>query len=174
MHVNARLYQETHHILFAVGDTLLHLFARESERVGHLKTCVGVVLEVLYLRTLCLELLWSVKSDVCLAAVKQFLHIFFIYVAALALTVGSMLSAERHTFVKCYAEPLKRLYDIVFGSRHKAIGVCVFNAEHEVAAVLTREKIVIQCSTHSADMKRTGRTWCKTHPNSSVCHFLEK
>ena len=139
MHLDARLNHEANHILLAVVDATLHFLLRESERVGHLHTCLGVVLEVLNLSTLCLKLLGRIESDVSLAVGKKLVDIFLIYGATLALTIRAVVATERHSLVKLDTEPTERLDNIVFGSRHKAVRVGILDTEHQVAAVLTGE-----------------------------------
>ena len=139
MHFNARLNHETHHILLAVVDATFYFLLRESERVGHLHTCLGIVLEVLNLRTLCFKLLGSIECYVSLAVGKELVDIFLIYGATLALTIRAVIATERNSFVKLDTEPTERLDDIIFGSRHKAMRVGILNTEHQVATVLTRE-----------------------------------
>ena len=168
MHLDARLNHEANHILLAVVDATLHFLLRESERVGHLCTCLGVVLEVLNLGTLCLKLLWSVESNVSLAVGKKLVDIFLINGATLALTIRAVLATERHSLVKLDTEPTERLNDIVLSPRHKTMRVGVLNTEHQVAAVLTCEKIVIQCCTHTTDVQRSCWAWREAHPYFSI------
>ena len=139
MHLDARLNHEANHILLAVVDATLYFLLRESERVGHLHTCLGVVLEILNLGTLCLKLLGRIESDVSLAVGKKLVDIFLIYGATLALTIRAVVATERHSLVKLDTEPTERLDNIVFGSRHKAVRVGILDTEHQVAAVLTGE-----------------------------------
>ena len=139
MHFDTRFNHETHYILLTVVDATLHFFLRESKRVGHLHTCLGIVLEVLNLRTLSLKLLRSVECYVSLAVGKKLVDIFLIYGATLTLTIRAVVATERNSFVKLDTEPTERLDDVIFGSRHKAMRVGILDTEHQVAAVLTRE-----------------------------------
>ena len=139
MHFDARFNHETHYILLAVVDATLHFFLREGERVGHLHTCLGIVLEILNLRTLSFKLLRSVECYVSLAVGKKLVDIFLIYGATLTLTIRAVVATERHSLVKLDTEPTERLDDVIFGSRHKAMRVGILDTEHQVAAVLTRE-----------------------------------
>ena len=103
----ARLDEEAHHVLLAVGNQCIHLLLWHGEGIAHLHACVGVILEVLYFLALGVELLGGVEGDVSLALVEQLLHVFLVDVAALALTVRAVFSAEAHSFVELYAEPLE-------------------------------------------------------------------
>ena len=103
----SRFYLETYGILLAVCDELVHLFLRKGERITHLHTGVGIILEILDFSTLGLQFLWSIKSDVSLAIVEKLLYIFLIDVTTLALTVRTMLTTEAHSLIKLDAEPLE-------------------------------------------------------------------
>ena len=100
MNYHSRLNLESHHILITLGNKSLHLLLRKGKRIAHLHTCMGIILEILYLATLCLQLFGRVEGDVCLAAFKQLVNILLVYVAAFALSVWAVVSAERHTLVK--------------------------------------------------------------------------
>ena len=163
----AGLHLEAHHILLTLGYEAVHLLLGQRQRVAHLTAGVTVVLEVLNLGTLLLQLLRGVEGDVCLAVVQQLLHIFLIDVAALALTVGTLVATKRHTLVKLDAQPLETLNDIFLCPRHEARRVGILDAEYQVAAMLAGKQIIIQCSTHAANMQRTRRTRRKAHSYSS-------
>ena len=107
MYSHSRLNLEPHHILVALADESLHFLLGQSERVAHLHTCVGVILEVLDFPAFCLQFLGRVECDVCLAGIKQLVNILFIYVAAFALSVWPVVSSEGNTLVEFYAEPLE-------------------------------------------------------------------
>ena len=112
-----------------------------------------------------LKLLLVIKSIVGLAGIEQHLHIFLIDVAALRLTIGTMVATKGDTFVKLDAEPLERLEDVLLGTRYKTLAVGVLNTEQELAAVLTSKKIIIQTGADTADVKRARRRWRKAHNN---------
>ena len=63
-----------------------------------------------------------------------------------------MFAAEAHALVEFHAEPFERFDDVIFGSRHKAVRVGIFNAEHHFASMLTGKKVVIERGAHTADM----------------------
>ena len=139
----AGLHLEAHHILLSLGYEAVYLFFGQCQRVAHLAAGVAVILEILDFGTLLLQLLRRVEGDVCLAGIQQLLHIFLIDVAALALTVGTLVATKRHTLVKLNAQPLETLDDIFLCTRHKARRIGVLNAEYQVAAMLTGKQIVI-------------------------------
>ena len=166
--VAARLNQEANHILLAFRDELLDLFFGESQRVAHLHSCACIVLEVLYLSTFRIEFFGRIKGDVGLPVVEKLLNILLIYIATLALAIRPMIAAEAHALVELDAEPLERLDDVFLCSRHEAARVGVFNAEDEVAAMLTGKEVVVERGTNTADMKRSGRAWSETD-----AHFFQ-
>ena len=146
------LHLKTDNVLIARSNQLLDFLFGEGQRVAHLTACVAVILEVLNLGTLGLQLLRRIESDIRLTGIQQLLYIFFIDVATLALTVGTLVTTERNALVELDAQPLERLDDILFCSRDKARGVGVFDAEHEVAAMLARKQVIIECGTYAADV----------------------
>ena len=172
VHFRARLNHEAHDVLLSVCDASLGLFLAQGERVGHLKACVRVILEVLYLGAFCLQFFGSIECYVGFSLFEELLYILLVDVATLALTVGTVLSAEGNAFVELDSEPAERLDDVVFGSGNEAVGVGIFNAEHQIAAMLACEKVVVQCCTNATDVQRTGGTWCETHPDFSLRHIL--
>ena len=99
----ARLNLKADNILLAICNKLIHLLARHTQRVTHLHAGVGIILEVLYLSTLCLKFFWCVECYICLAICKEFLYVCLVDVAALALTVWAVISAEAYSFVEFYA-----------------------------------------------------------------------
>ena len=173
MNLLARHHLETNNILRAVGYELVYLFARHRQRVAHLHARLSVILEVFYLLTLSLKLLWSVESDIGLSAFQQLVYILTINLAALALTVRAMTSSEGNTLVEFQSEPSECLKDIFLCARHKPVGVSILNAENKISVMLTCKEIIIQRRTHTTDVERACWTWCKTHTNFSFCHIFQ-
>ena len=163
---------ETNGVLLAVGDELIYLLLGKGKRVAHLHTGMSIILEVLNLGTLCLQLLWSIKSDVSLAVVQELLHILLIDVATLTLAIRTMLTTEAHTLVKLDAEPFERFQDILLSSRNETMRVCILNSEHELATMLASKQIIIEGGTNTTNVQCTCRTWGETHPYFSICHVL--
>ena len=143
MDILSRLDEETHYILLAVGDEGFNLLLWHGKRVAHLHAGVCIILEVLYLCTFGVELLRSVEGDVCLAGIQQLVYVLLVDVAALALAVRTIVSAEAHSLVELDAEPLERLDDVFFSTGYETIGVGILDTEHEIAAVLLGEEIVV-------------------------------
>ena len=109
-------------------------------------------MEVLHLIAFLLQFLRRIEGDICLAVGKQLVHILLIDTAPLALTIGTILAAEVHALVKLDAQPVERLNDIFLGTRHETVGVCVLNAEHQIAAMLACKQIIIQGGAYATDM----------------------
>ena len=171
LHFATRLYLEPHHVLMAAGYELLYLLGTEGERVAHLCACRCVVLEVLGLLAFLVKFLGGVECYVGLSFAEQLVYILAIYVTSFALAVWAVVASEAHTFVELDAQPSETLYDIVFGSGHKACGVGVFDAENEVATVLACKQIVVEGGAYAAYMKWSGGTWCESHSYFTVgCH----
>ena len=143
---------KTNDILVARSNQLLDFLLGEGQRVTHLTARMAVVLEVLNLSTLGLQLLWGVESDICLVGIQQLLNIFLIDIATLTLTVGTFVATKRHALVELDTQPLERLDDVLFCSRHETCGVGVFDAEHKVAAMLACKQVIIECGTYAADV----------------------
>ena len=98
---------ETNCILLTICDELIYLLLGKGERVAHLHTGMGIVLEILNLSTLSFQLLGSIESDISLTRIEQLLHIFLIDVATLTLAVRTMLSTKAYTLVKLDTEPFE-------------------------------------------------------------------
>ena len=163
----SRLNLETDNILLTIGNQLVNLLLGQGQRVTHLPTGMGVVLEILDLSTLGLQFLGRVESDVGLIGIQQLLHIFLINVATLTLAIRTFVATEADTLVELDAQPFERLNDILLGTRHKTVGVGVLNTEHQIAAMLLGKQVIIQGGAHSANMQSPRRTRGKTYSNSS-------
>ena len=174
--VNVNLFAwldfEAHHILLASFDEALRLLFAEGDRVAHHAARVGIILEILDFLALLRQFFWRVEGDVGFSSIEQQFDILLIDVAAFALSVGAVFSAEADTFVKLYAEPSERLEDIVFRARNEAVGVGVFDAEHEVAAVLACKEIVIEGCADTSDVQRSGGAGCEAHSHFSFRHVF--
>ena len=96
----------------------------------------SVILKILYLPALGIQLFGRIKGVIGLAFVEQLIDVAAIDFAPFALAVRSVLTAETYPFIKVDADPFEALQDIVFGSRHKAIGVGVFDTKNEFPAML--------------------------------------
>ena len=109
-----------------------------------------------------------------MSAIQQLFDVLVVYLAALALSVWTMLTngfdlaiLHAKTFINADTKPIEGFKDIFFCSRHKACTVCVFDSKQHITPVLTGKKIVVQSGTNTANVKCTGRGWCKTNSYSS-------
>ena len=107
VHLFARFYLETHHILLALLHQLVHLIGRHGERVAHRHAGRSVVLKVGDSLSLGLKFLGLVESNVSLAAVEQYFDILLVYLSPLTLPVGAFVAPKAHALVELDAEPLK-------------------------------------------------------------------
>lgn len=152
-----RLNLGAHDILSAIVKKRLNLLRAHTERVAHLESGRGIVLEILYLITLSLKFLSSIESYVRMPRLKKLVNILLINLATLRLTVRTMAASIRDTLVELDAQPLKRLNDILLSTRDKASRVSILDTEDKLTAVLLSEQIIIETSADTADMKRSGR-----------------
>ena len=128
-----------------------------------------------------IQLFGRVKGIVCPAALYQLLCILPINGATLALPIRRMgMSFTRllhhfpvlvHAFVRNNTAPRKCLNDILFRSRHKAMGVRVLDTDDEVSTFLLGIEVVVQGRTHAAHMERAGGRRSKSYAGSSF-HVL--
>ena len=126
-----------------------------------------IVLEILDFSTLCIQLLWSIESNICLIGIKQLLNIFLIDIATFALAIWTFITAKTYALIELDAKPLKRLNDILLSTRNKTIRIGILDTENQVATMLFGEQIIIQGGTHTADVQCTRWTRCKTYSYSS-------
>ena len=64
-YVHIRLHEETNHILRPLGNETLHFFGRQCQRVAHLPTSSGIVLEVGHLGSPSFQFLRRIEGDIC-------------------------------------------------------------------------------------------------------------
>ena len=170
----SRIDLEADNKLLSVVNQTVHFFLRHRQRVAHLHTCVGVILEVLYLLASGFQLFRCVESNVSLAGIQQLTDVFLVNLTTLTLTVRAVFPTEADTFVELDSQPFERVKDILLCTGNEAVGIRIFNTENQFAAMLTGEKVVVQSRTHTADMQGTRRTRCKAHPHISFCHCLDE
>ena len=99
-----------------------------------------------------------------MAGIEQLIYVLMVNLATFTLSVRPMIAdslnlvvaIHAQPFVYSDAEPFKGFENILFGSRHKTGGVRIFNTEQHISTMLTGKQIIIQGSTHTADMQRSG------------------
>ena len=109
-------------------------------------------MEILDFSTFGIELLRSVESQIGVPLVQQLLHIATVNVATLGLTVGTLVATETYAFIKFYAQPFERFDNVFLCTGNKTPRVGIFNAENQIAAMLTGKKIIVQRGTDTSDM----------------------
>ena len=117
----SRFYLETNNVLFAIVYHSFNFLFGKCERVAHLHSCTGIILEVCNFVPFSFQFFWSVECYVCFPLVQELVYISFIDVTAFALAVRAMLSAESYTLVELNSQPMESLYDIFFCTKNKAI-----------------------------------------------------
>ena len=90
----SRIDEEAHHILLSLSKKFLHLFLWQRERVSHIHTSLGIILEVWCGITRLLQLLWGIERHISLAIVEQLLNVFLVDVPSLGLSVRSVVATE--------------------------------------------------------------------------------
>ena len=143
MHILIGLYLETNHILPAFSNQRVHLFFGKRQRIAHLHTRRGIILEIGYLRTLGIQLFRSIEGDVSLACIQQHLYILLVYLTTFGLAVRPMFSSKADTFIKRNAQPFERLQYIFFRPRYEPVRISIFNTENQISSMLTRKEIII-------------------------------
>ena len=173
MNFLTRFHLETDNVLLPIIYQAVNLFLRHGQGITHLKAGVSVILEIFNLLTLRIQLLRSIKSNVCLAGIQQLVNILLIDVTAFTLAIRTVFAAEADTLIKLNSQPFKRVKDVFLSSRNETVRVSILDTEDQFAAMLTGEKVVIQSSTHATNMQSTCRTWGKAHSHISFCHCLK-
>ena len=95
-----------------------------------------------------------VESVVGPAVADELVGILAVHGLAVTLSVGTEGASKMDTFIKFDAQPVESLYDILFGTRHKAALIGILDTENHLSAVLAGEKVVVEGGTHTADVKR--------------------
>ena len=152
VHILAGRHLKTHDILSPGGQQSIHLLLAHGQGVTHGHTRGGIVLEILDFSTFGIELLRSVESQIGVPLVQQLLHIATVNVATLRLTVGTLVATETYAFIKFYAQPFERFDNVFLCTGNKTPRVGIFNAENQIAAMLTGKKIIVQRGTDTSDM----------------------
>ncbi len=120
-----------------------------------------VVAEVLLLRLLLLpervEPLPRAEAAIRRPAPQQLVRVLAVDGAALALTVGSVRPAAVGALVPLQAEPAERLEDHRLAGARAALAVGVLDAQHELPAVLSGERVVEERDVGGAHVRVSRR-----------------
>ena len=174
---------EAHGPVAGLGEQPCHLVGRQGEGVAQALAGLVVVDEGLALAfglgAPCVQLLGGVEGVVGPARLNQLLCVLAVDAAPLALAIWCMrmalarslyhLSVLVHALVGDDPAPVQGLDNVLFRSRHEAVGVSVLDADDEVTSVLLGVKVIVKCGAHTSHMKRSGRGWRKSY--SSLSHF---
>ena len=99
VYILVRLYFESNHIFLAAVHQSLYLLCRHRQRVTHLHTCTGIVLEIRNLSAFGFQLFRRVKSNIRMTAVQQLFHILMINLSTLTLPVWTVLADSFYLYL---------------------------------------------------------------------------
>ena len=174
---------EAHGPVAGLGEQPCHLVGRQGEGVAQALAGLVVVDEGLALAfglgAPCVQLLGGVEGVVGPARLNQLLGVLAVDAAPLALAIWCvrMALARRfyhlavliHSLVGDDAAPVQGFDNVLFRSRHEAMGVGILDTDDEVTSVLLGIKVIVKCGAHPSHMKRSGRGWRKSY--SCLSHF---
>ena len=159
---------EAYNPLVAAVDALTHLLRRQRQRRRQLLAYRIVIGESLAARLALLaqgvQLGRRVEGVVCPPRLDKLQGIFEIYLAAFALTIGSVRAPDTDTLVDLDTAPAQRLDYILLGSRHETLRVGILYTQDHLAPVVAGKQIVVKCRTYASHVKGSRRTRRKAHP----------
>ncbi len=94
-----------------------------------------------------------------MALADQLVRVLLVDLAALALPVRAMRTANVRTLVPFDAQPAQRIVDLLLGFTGRAHLIGILDAQDELAAVLSGEAQVEQRDVGSTDVGIAGRRW---------------
>ena len=169
---------KAYHIRLLRREQTLNVLLRERMRVSQTLSCGTIILKSLLLcfslLSFCVKFFGCIESIVCPTLFHKLQGILFVDWFTLRLFVGTKIAPYSLTFVKRQAEPLERLYDIIFRTLNKASTIGIFNSQNKISAVLFGKKIIVQSRPDAPNVQRTCRTWSKSHSYSSFhrCYII--
>ena len=107
----------------------------------------------------------SGEGFVCIAGFKQLGCDILVDVATLGLAVRTVRAAHVNALIPVDAQPIQGFDDLVVAFLGVALGVRIFNTEHERALGMAGLSPVEQCGTDHADVRNAGRGRAETHAN---------
>ena len=165
---------ETDHVRCPRLNSCFRLFCTQCQRVDHRHPCGSIVLEGLLLtfRLLAfgIQVFGRVESIICPTVTHKLLSVWLVHRLTLRLFIRTELAADADALVELESEPLEGLDDVLLCARHEAGLVSILDTQQESAAVFLGKQIVIQCGTHAADVKRSGRTRRKSYSRFHIFH----
>ena len=167
---------ETDHPLVARGDAAFDLFVRQGQRRGQPGAHFVIVRErfagCFGFRADRVQFVGRVESVISVARSDQLQGVFQVDLFALALAVRGVRASLVDAFVDRDAAPFERLHDIALRSRYESVRIGVFDAKDKVAAVLAREKVVVQRRADASHMQGAGRTRRKTDSDFFIARHI--
>lgn len=147
------------HVRLASVQAALHFFGAHQQRTAIVTR--GFAASLL-LGTHLLQLFGSAEAVESVAGVYQFLGVFGVDFATLALPVRAVRAADIRAFVPFDAKPAQGVEDLLLRLTRGAQLIGVFDAQDELTAVLLGKAVVEQGDVGSADMGVAGRRWRNT------------
>jgi len=155
-------YRQSHHRLDASGLIVSNLPARQM-------TAVTIVSRLdplgALLRSQCRQTLRRAITAIGLALLNQLLRIFTIDMHAIRLVIRAIAAPDLGSLVPHTPQPPETIQQM----RHRfgvvAPAVCVFNAQHKLAAMMPRKEPIVERSARSPQMKIPRRTGGKANSN---------
>ena len=143
MDVLVRLDLHADHVLLAVGDPPFHFLFGKGQRIGHVETRRGVVLEIGDGFPFLLQLGGRVERDVGVSRFQKLGDMFLVNVAPLALAIGPVFAPEADALVEPDAQPREGLDDVGLRAGHESLRVGILDPQNEITAMLFSEQVVI-------------------------------
>jgi hypothetical protein len=111
------------------------------------------------------KLFGRVESVIGLPCLQKKVHVFLIEREAFRLDIRSPVSSHPGSLVVFQTRPLKGRNEVFHGPIDKARAIRIFDAENELAAVASGEKVVVERGAKAADVKVAGGTGGKSNSN---------
>ena len=121
------------------------------------------VLKVWYFAAVALQFFGCVKSVISMSLANQTLCILTVNGFALALAVRCIMSASNGAFIGGKSAPLKAFQYVFFSAFYITALIGIFNTKNKISFMFFGEKIIEQHSTHTTQVKATGRAWGKSY-----------
>ena len=103
-----------------------------------------------------IEFLRRVERVISLVLRDQLIGVLLVKLLAVALAVRAVGAAHPWAFIRYKSAPFEAFLDVLFRSRHVTGLVGVLDTQKELATMLTREQVVVQCRAHTAHVQGAG------------------
>ena len=168
-HIVERRFAVLRHILpddvrFACGDAALYVLGGKVQTV--FVVFEGFAALCRFLAALG-ELLLGAEAIVCLARLHKLFGIGQVHILALALHIGTEITAHVGTFVPLHADALQRAVDHVDRAGNVAALIGVLNAQNELSAVCLGVQVRIERASEVSEVhisrRRRGKSGTNFH-----------